>query len=319
MPPRLRSGSSGAGAIDRRIFPTSISRPTPDAHSKERCAPQGVVCARNSSMVSAKGFRKPLWSLAARLCLVAAPDFACAADAPGVVWPNAAKIATIGDSTLSVRVTSRDAGAIDGLVWRGKQFVSSSDHGREIQMAAAFSNRHRECFNPTEAGSVYDGLGATSTSRLLSLKVEPRRVTTETRAAYWLDPTDFAKCPATDGPKDGPLSSDIMRKVVTIGVVGLPNVIEFQSTFVVPDSCERSAALKPQPAICRPNFRIFGSMIRQKISSSGSWESLATRTIRSSSPLMTVDLRWEFTRRRKAFRRPIPDSHSPMRKWLSRA
>ena len=186
-------------------------------------------------MVSTKAFRKPLWGLAARLCLVAAPVFACAADAPSVVWPNASKIATIGDSTLSVRITSRDAGAIDGLVWRGKQFVSSSDHGREIQMAAAFSDKHRECFNPTEAGSIYDGLGATSTSRLLSLKVEPRRVTTETRAVYWLDPTDSARCPATDGPKDGPLSRDILRKVVTIGAVGLPNVIEFQSTFVVPE------------------------------------------------------------------------------------
>ena len=179
--------------------------------------------------------RRLAWAILAWLVgAIATAHNAGARDASSVAWPNEAKTATIGDSTLSVHVSSRVAGAIDELVWRGKQFVNSSDHGREIQAAAAFSAGHRECFNPTEGGSEPDGTGQTSTSNLTSLEVGRKRLTTEVRMAYWLPPQDKRHCGFPESPKDGPLSNDIFRKTVTIGAFGMPNVVRYESTFVLP-------------------------------------------------------------------------------------
>jgi hypothetical protein len=188
--------------------------------------------------------RASSWKWARRIAqclfLLIPESFSWAADAPAIEWPETSRSATISakylDSTIAIKITSRDAGAIDGVVWRGKQFVNNEDHGREIQAAAAFSNWHRECFNPTEAGSADDGVGDRSTSRLLSLQIEPLRLTTEVLMAYWYSPADPKKCGFDYGPKDGALSRDIFRKTVTIGAFGLPNVIQFQSTFVIPEN-----------------------------------------------------------------------------------
>ena len=191
-------------------------------------------------IVRTKPSLRGLRDVAMSIFLFGCSDICGAVDAPGVEWPDPSKSAMISgvfrDSMIVLRATSRDAGAIDGLVWRGKQFINSEDHGRELQAAAAFSNRHRECFNPTEAGSAKDGLGGSSTSRLLSLKVEPHRLTTATQLAFWLDPSDPKHCADSSAPKEGPLSHDVYRKVVTIGVLGHENLIEFRSSFEIGDS-----------------------------------------------------------------------------------
>jgi hypothetical protein len=60
-----------------------------------------------------------------------------------------------------------DRWAVSSITWRGRQFVDTDDHGRELQSAITFDDA-AECNNPTEAGSRDDGRGSRSTSRLLS-------------------------------------------------------------------------------------------------------------------------------------------------------
>jgi hypothetical protein len=183
------------------------------------------------------GASRAFANLSFLLAALAAVRCAEAADAPSVVWPNETKTATIGGAMLSVHISSRVAGAIDGLVWRGHQFVNDEDHGREIQAAAAFSNGRRECFNPTEGGSAADGTGVSSSSRLDALVVGPSSLKTETRMAFWLSPLDAKTCDgASTIPQYGPLSPDTFRKTVTIGAFGMPNVIWYQSSFAIPEA-----------------------------------------------------------------------------------
>ena len=55
-------------------------------------------------------------------------------------------------SEIVVTTTSRLAGAIHSLQWKGKEFIDSHDHGRQLQSASnldAGSRFHPETFNPT--------------------------------------------------------------------------------------------------------------------------------------------------------------------------
>jgi len=99
--------------------------------------------------------------------------------------------APAGGSEIVIRTTSRLAGAIDSLTWRGREFIDSHDHGRQLQSASnwdAGGDLHAETFNPTEAGSERDGAGPTSTSRLLWLHANGRDLQTVSRMAFWLQP-----------------------------------------------------------------------------------------------------------------------------------
>jgi hypothetical protein len=143
--------------------------------------------------------------------------------------------ATAGTSEIVIRTTNRLAGAIDSLTWNGLEFIDSADHGRQLQSASnldAGSPITDETFNPTEAGSRADGAGPTSTSRLLFLKADGHRLETKSLMAFWLRP----------GEKSGPnpaknltaLSSHGLAKTVTIGVTGLPHVIDYRVAFTLP-------------------------------------------------------------------------------------
>jgi len=61
---------------------------------------------------------------------------------PTLAEPASAGDATIrgvaGSSEITIRTTSRLAGAIDSLTWNGKEFIDSFDHGRQLQSAASF-------------------------------------------------------------------------------------------------------------------------------------------------------------------------------------
>src|SRR5688572_13729752 len=99
--------------------------------------------------------------------------------------------AKAGDSEIVVTTTARVAGAIHSLTWGGKEFVDSFDHGRQIQSASNFDCGQAfvpEVFNPTEAGSMADGRGATSTSKLLELSAKGNQLVTLNRMAFWLKP-----------------------------------------------------------------------------------------------------------------------------------
>lgn len=143
--------------------------------------------------------------------------------------------APAGDSEIVITTTSRLAGAIHSLTWNGQEFIDSFDHGRQLQSASNFDAGGPfvpEVFNPTEAGSMSDGAGPTSTSRLLELKAQGHRLETRTQMAFWLRPGEFSQGhPARNRE---PLSQHLLRKEVTIGLPDFPQVIQYDVTFTLP-------------------------------------------------------------------------------------
>lgn len=143
--------------------------------------------------------------------------------------------ARAGDSEIVITTAARLAGAIHSLTWNGREFVNSADHGRQIQSASNFdagSPFTPETFNPTEAGSVVDGAGSKSSSRLLHLIAKGRELQTTNQMAFWLAP---------DGQSQGHpaknttvLSDHLLTKRVHIGYRHLPQVIQYDVTFGVP-------------------------------------------------------------------------------------
>jgi hypothetical protein len=148
---------------------------------------------------------------------------------------NATIRARAGASEIVIRTTARLAGAIHSLTWNGREFIDSTDHGRQLQSASnldAGTPLSNETYNPTEAGSQLDGAGGKSSSRLLHLRVEPNALQTVIQMAFWLAP----------GEKSGPnlaknatiLSDHILTKRVRIGYKNLPQVIVYDTTFSLP-------------------------------------------------------------------------------------
>jgi hypothetical protein len=142
-----------------------------------------------------------------------------------------------GDSKIVIKTTSRLAGAIDSLTWSGQEFVDSYDHGRQIQSAATFDCARPgefwpECFNPTEAGSSRDGVGKTTTSRLLQLESSPKSLFTQVQMAYWLAPGETSSNRLAINDK--PLSDHRLTKRITLGKYDSPHLIDFEITFTVP-------------------------------------------------------------------------------------
>src|SRR5438128_869037 len=48
--------------------------------------------------------------------------------------------ASAGRSEIVITTTKRLAGAIHSLTWDGKEFINSTDHGRQLQSACSFDN-----------------------------------------------------------------------------------------------------------------------------------------------------------------------------------
>jgi hypothetical protein len=97
-------------------------------------------------------------------------------------------------SDIVITTTSRLAGAVHSLQWRGREFIDSTDHGRQLQSASNFDAGQNpiraETFNPTEAGSRRDHVGPTSSSRLLALQASGHRLESSALMAFWLAPED---------------------------------------------------------------------------------------------------------------------------------
>ena len=143
--------------------------------------------------------------------------------------------AKAGASEIVITTTPRLAGAIHSLMWNGKEFIDSLDHGRQLQSASNLdvgSPITAETFNPTEAGSRRDSAGPTSSGRLLHLIATNNLLQTTTQMAFWLAP----------GEKSGPnlaknttvLSDHLLTKRVRIGYRGLPHVVQYDVTFHLP-------------------------------------------------------------------------------------
>ncbi len=154
---------------------------------------------------------------------------------PSPVRGDSTVRAKAGASDIVVTTTARVAGAIHSLTWDGVEFVDSFDHGRQIQSASNFDSGRAfvpEVFNPTEAGSMADDRGATSTSRLLELSAKENQLVTLNRMAFWLKPGE--KSQGNPARNTVALSDHYLAKRVTIGYKNLPHAIEYRATFLVP-------------------------------------------------------------------------------------
>lgn len=131
----------------------------------------------------------------------------------------------VGPSTLTIHASDRFAGAIESLIWQGREFIDCADHGRELQSASTFDYLG-EAWNPTEAGSNmdYDGTGPTSTSKLLEVSATGNVLKTKTQMAFWRP---------VDGKK---LSDHILTKTVTIGHDASDHIIQYDVQFCVPEN-----------------------------------------------------------------------------------
>lgn len=164
-------------------------------------------------------------------CLVAVHS----AGANDEVVGNVSIRGKFGDSEIVITTTDRLAGAIHSLTWKGKEFIDSHDHGRQLQSASNFDAGSRftgETFNPTEAGSRRDGAGPTSTSRLLHLVKTENSLQTTSQMAFWLDPGDRSDGHLAKNTQR--LSNHLLTKRVRIGYREMPNVIQYDVTFGVP-------------------------------------------------------------------------------------
>lgn len=151
--------------------------------------------------------------------------------------------AQAGKSELVIKTTSRLAGAIDSVRWDGKEFIDSTDHGRQLQSASnldAGSPLTDETYNPTEAGSRADHVGPKSTSVLLELKAGDHGLETRSKMAFWLRPGERSGNNLAKNTTI--LSEHLLAKKVTIGYRDLPQVIEDVVTFTLPAGERHTAA-----------------------------------------------------------------------------
>jgi hypothetical protein len=141
----------------------------------------------------------------------------------------------VGDDEIVITTTARLAGAIHSLNYKGMEFVDSHDHGRQMQSAVNLDcgkDLHNETFNPTEAGSRADGVGPTSSSKLLALRARDNELFARTRMAFWLRPGE--KSGKHTAYNEEVLSQHVLVKRVRIGYKGMPHVIDYGVTFTVP-------------------------------------------------------------------------------------
>lgn len=178
----------------------------------------------------------PIATFAAVLAIAAVPLLVCSAAAEdGRPSGDAVIRGKLGHGEIVITTTSRLAGAIHSVTWNGQEFIDSFDHGRQLQSASNFDVDGKfepETFNPTEAGSMRDGRGPTSTSCLLHLIAGGNQLQTTTQMAFWLHPEEQSL--GNPARNKQPLSNHLLTKRVTIGYGEMPNVIVYDATFSLP-------------------------------------------------------------------------------------
>ncbi len=143
---------------------------------------------------------------------------------------------------IAISTSARTASAVSSVVWNGVEFIDDHDHGRQLQSASnhgvvgqAFC---AEGYNPTQAGSVNDGAGPTSTSTLTAEQVVGNQLTTSGKMAFWQAPgqTNPVGCTAynTTLLSDHGISTKYSLGVVVNGA-WVDNLIRHDVTFTIPD------------------------------------------------------------------------------------
>jgi hypothetical protein len=160
-----------------------------------------------------------------------------AANPPSSSWVISSNVP---GHTLTISSSARFAGAISSLIWNGKEFINTDDHGRELQSASSFDGLG-ECYNPTEAGGEADWAQDTSTSKLLYFYSYGNQIKSSAQMAFWTRVNQaYPQGCGTDtsikvAQNTTNLSNHILTKQVTIGFDGIANAIEFIVSFHVPE------------------------------------------------------------------------------------
>mgnify|MGYP001610057708 CR=1 FL=1 len=180
------------------------------------------------------------------------------------VKPNANSIisAPFANSNITISTSERLAGAIGSLIWNGREFINSYDHGRELQSASSYDGLG-ECFNPTEAGSSADSTGETSISVLRKISAAGNTLKSSTQMAFWMRARsaynwNCGKTSFTSAQNKTDLSNHYLDKTVTIGFAGIANVIEHKISFFVPEA-HSSATWEALTGYMPPSFSNFYS------------------------------------------------------------
>lgn len=167
-----------------------------------------------------------------------------------------------GGSEIVITTTARLAGAIHSVTWAGREFIDSTDHGRQLQSACSFDNTPQagpETFNPTEAGSRLDGAGPRSTSQLLEISAAGNFLRTLTRMAFWLAPGERSE--GQLARNTSVVSNHLLEKEVRIGFDGFSNVIDYTVTFTLPEGePHRSAQFEALTGYMPPAFERFWAL-----------------------------------------------------------
>lgn len=162
------------------------------------------------------------------------------------------------DAEIVITTTARLAGAIHSLTWHGKEFIDSNDHGRQLQSATNLdcaTGLSNETFNPTEAGSRDDGTGEFSSSKLLSISAQGAELKTTIQMAFWLHPGE--KSGGVPAKNTTVLSNHLVTKCVHIGHGALPNVIEYDATFTIPDEHHNHGVIEACTGYMPAEFKSF--------------------------------------------------------------
>ena len=158
---------------------------------------------------------------------------------PGTLDADRAISIQVDGEPLTVTTTTRLAGAVHSLQWRGREFIDSTDHGRQLQSACSFDAMSddefwAERYNPTEAGSRIDAKGPRSSSRLLGIQSSSKEIRTSTKMAFWLNPGERSQ--GRLALNKSIVSDHILHKRIKLGAYASPHVILWENTFERPES-----------------------------------------------------------------------------------
>lgn len=151
---------------------------------------------------------------------------------------------TVGNEVVQLGVAPRTGGAINSLVVDGKEYINDFDHGRQLQVAWQM-NYGGEGNNPTEGGSGADGVGPTTSSKVLSASATATGLSVTTMPAWWLAAGDNVPASgeaATNGGSSAATSNQVLIKSVEVGMtvngVFYPNIVRHDASITFPDGAK---------------------------------------------------------------------------------
>jgi hypothetical protein len=219
----------------------------------------------------------------------------------------------IFESPFQMRVSKKYGGAIDSFFWRGQHFVDVYDHGREWQVAAQFKGLNG-CYNPTEGGSLADGVeDVDSSSRFFYLSTYNNILITKTNPAFWLRPkvegdpanyyssgtcTDTFLGPTRDDRGLAPgeaqnttIRSDYeFRKMVVFGFQGIPNAIWFNTQFLMSEPVYSGIQIEAMSVWLKAEFSTYWQFTLPTSSGThGSYSVLEPATANHHQPMVFQD------------------------------